>query len=124
ATTIDEATAIVDRLVRERDYCWANMLVATADGVAAIEVRDRQIIVDHHPRQVVRANHHICLGANAADDDTETTPVRYRLALRGIEAAQSLNDIFALTRTHADGLNWGICNHGGMETVYSYVVHW
>lgn len=124
ATTVDEATAIVDAMVRANGYCWANMLVATPDGVAAIEVRDGQIVVDHHPQHIARANHHVCFGPNAADDDTDTTPVRYELALRGIQAAQTLEDVFALARTHAPGLDYGICNHGGMETVYSYVVHW
>lgn len=124
AATVDEAVAIVGGLVERGVYCWANMLVATADEVAAIEVRDGHIAVDRRPDFVARANHHICLGANANDDDIVTTPVRYALAQRGIEAAHTLADIFAITRTHADGLDWGVCNHGDMETVYSYVVHW
>ena len=124
ASTVDEAAAIVRGLVESGVYCWANMVVATADEVAAIEVRDGRIAVERRPDFVTRANHHISLGANAKDDDTTTTPVRYDLALRGIQAARTLDDVFAMTRAHADGLDWGICNHGAMETVYSYVVHW
>lgn len=124
ATTVDEAAAIVGGLVEAGAYHWANMLVATATEVAAIEVRDGRIAVERGPDAIARANHHICLGANAEDDDTVTTPVRYDLAMRGMRNARTLDDVFALTRTHAPDLGYGICNHGGMETVYSYVVHW
>jgi hypothetical protein len=74
--------------------------------------------------QLAGGNHHICLGTNPDDDDPTTTQVRYRLAAEGVAAARSLDDIFALTRCHAPGMDYGLCNHGLYETVYSYVLHW
>lgn len=124
ATTIEEAVAQVERLVHNDDFCWANMLVATPAGVAALEVRDRTVIVEHDPIVIARANHHLCGGSNEGFDDTVTTFVRYGLAAEGLQAVRSINDVFPLLRTHAPDRGYGICNHGLYETVYSYVVHW
>jgi hypothetical protein len=123
-STIDEAVRQVRALVEAGSYCWANVLVATPNEVAAVEVRDGQIGVERNPAGLARANHHICLGANADDDDTVTTPVRYDLAANGLRRAQDLTDIFKLLRIHAPEREYGICNHGLYETVYSYVIHW
>ncbi len=122
--TIEDAAERVRQIAGEGVYCWANMLVATPDEVAALEVRGHEVNVERHPRFIARANHHLCFGANADDDDTVTTPVRYGLAFKGIREAETLDDVFALVRQHEPGLHYGICNHGMYETVYSYVVHW
>jgi hypothetical protein len=124
AETADEAIRQVRGMVEQGVYCWANMLVATADEVAAIEVRDGRIAVERSPRFVARSNHHICFGANTDDDDVTETAVRYELACEGMRKAARLDDVFTLTRMHAPGLDYGICRHGTLETVYSYVVHW
>lgn len=109
----------------ERDvYSWANMLVATPDEVAAIEVRDGRIGVERARQFVTRSNHHSCLGVNPDDDDVSETIIRYQLADAGIRKVACLDDVFALLRTHAPGRDYGICRHGTLETVYSYVVHW
>ena len=124
AHSFEAAIECVRVLVEQNVYCWANMLVATANEVAAIEVRDGRIGVERDRQQIARSNHHICLGVNADDDDTAETAIRYELASEGIRQATSLQDIFAMTRTHAPGLPYGICRHGTLETVYSYVAHW
>jgi hypothetical protein len=124
ATTVDEAASLVRQMVEDGVYCWANLLVATADEVAAIEVRDGRIAVARRTDYIARANHHVSFGANRNDDDTTTTPVRYNLMDTLLGEAQTLDDVLAITRTHAPGLDYGICNHGEMQTVYSYVVHW
>lgn len=124
ARTVDEAIRQVQELVERNVYCWANMLVATADEVAVIEVRDGRIAVERSRQFVTCSNHHICLGVNLDDDDVTETAVRYELAYEAMRKAASLDDVFALTRMHAPGLHYGICRHGTLETVYSYVVHW
>lgn len=124
ATNVDDAATIVRDLVEGGVYCWANMLVATPHELAAIEVRDGRIAVERRSAFVVRANHHVSFGANPTDDDTVTTRVRYELMHELIDEATTLNDIIAVTQAHAPGLDYGICNHGAMETVYSYIVHW
>ena len=122
--TVDQSIQCVGDLVERNAYHWANMLVATSSEVAAIEVRDGRIRVERAPQFVARSNHHVCLGANADDDDVTETAIRFELATEGLCKVASLDDVFALVRTHAPGLEYGICRHGTLETVYSYVVHW
>jgi hypothetical protein len=122
--TIDEAVAQVRRMAAERLYCWASMVVATPDGVAALEVRGGHVEVERNAALIARANHHVCLGATPQDDDTVTTGFRYKTALDGLKTADSLDDIFNILRTHHPTDGYGVCNHGLYETVYSYVVHW
>jgi hypothetical protein len=121
--TIDEAVMQVRQMAAAQSYCWANMIVAAPDGVAALEVRGGHVEVERDPTAIARANHHICLGATPQDDDTVTTGFRYQTAHNGLKSAQTLDDIFAiLRRHHPDG--YGVCNHGMHDTVYSYVIHW
>ncbi len=122
--TIDEAVAQVRQMVAEQPYCWANMVIATPDGVAALEVRADHVEVERNPVSIARANHHVCLGATPQDDDTTTTGFRHQTAFEGLKTASNLNDIFAILRTHHPTGVYGVCNHGLYETVYSYVVHW
>jgi|FLYN01.1.fsa_nt_gi hypothetical protein len=122
--TIEESVEQVQRMVGERLYCWANMIVATPDGVAALEVRGHHVEVESNPAFIARANHHVCLGATPKDDDTITTLFRYQTAFDGLKAAQGLDDLFAILRTHHPSESYGVCNHGRYNTVYSYVVHW
>jgi hypothetical protein len=122
-TTIDEAVARVRQMAAERLFCWANMIVATPDGVAALEVRGDHVEVERNSVFIARANHHVCLGATPQDDDTVTTAFRYQTAFEGLKTAASLDDIFTILRTHHPTDGYGVCNHGLYETVYSYVVH-
>ena len=55
------------------------------------------------------------------DDDTVTTEKRLAAAERRLDDATSIDDVFALQRSHDDGRT-GICNHQGYRTVYSYVL--
>lgn len=123
-TTVDDAIKRVRQMAGEQLYCWANMVVATPEGVAAMEVRGDHVEVERHPVYIARANHHVCLGATPQDDDTITTGFRYQTAHDGLKTASSLNDIFAILRTHHPGDGYGVCNHGMYNTVYSYIVHW
>jgi hypothetical protein len=123
-TTLDQAEECVRDLVRDQLFCWANMVVATREGTAAIEIRDHHVEVERNPIFVARSNHHICLGATAQDDDTTTTAPRYHTAFKGLQTARNVEDIFALLRSHEPDQQHSVCNHGLYDTVYSYVVHW
>lgn len=122
--TIDEAVVQVRRMAAEQRYCWANMVVATPDGVAALEVRADHVEVERHPISIARANHHVCLGATPQDDDTITTGFRYQTAREGLNTARGIEDIFGILRSHHPTDGYGVCNHGMYNTVYSYVLHW
>ena len=54
-TTIKQAVDCVQTLVRDRLYCWANMIVATKQGVAALEVRDHHVEVERNSVCAARA---------------------------------------------------------------------
>jgi hypothetical protein len=121
---VEEAVECVRDLVSTRLFCWANLLIASAQEVAAVEVRDHRIEVVRHPIRLARANHHVRLGATDEDDDTTTTADRYHAAEAGLAAVQRLDDAFVLLRQHQPGAAHGICNHSGYHTVYSYLIHW
>ena len=123
-TTVDEAIALVAGLIDERRFAWGNLIVATAQEVAALEVRDRHLEVTRGQTWVARANHHVCLGATPEDDDTLTTVHRYTTADAGLSAVEEVSEIFPLLRGHIPDPQHSICNHGTYDTVYSYVIHW
>ena len=122
--TVDEAIDRVRRVVGERLFGWANLLVASPQEVAALEVRDHTVTVERHSTTLARANHHVVLGATPADDDTTTTQQRTDTAQDGLAAATTLDEVFALLRSHTPDAQHSLCNHGLYTTVYSYVVHW
>ncbi|MCC7450142.1 MAG: hypothetical protein IT324_22180 [Anaerolineae bacterium] len=122
--TIEQAIDCVRQLVRDQVFCWANMLVATPGGVAAIEVRDHHVEVECSPILVARANHHVCLGATPDDDDTTTSQSRYQAMYTGLQHIERLEQVFPLLRSHEPDPQHSICNHGLYNTVYSYLVHW
>ena len=121
--TIDEAVECVGALVQAQPFCWANLLVATPEGLAALEVRERRVEVERQPAMIARANHQIWLGAHPNDDDTSTTRARYKSAAAGLQTVGELGDLFKLLRSHEPDPQHSICNHGRYDTVYSYVVH-
>jgi len=123
-TTIEQAIDCARQLVREQLFCWANMLVATPNGVAAFEVRDHHVEVERNPIFAARANHHVCLGATPDDDDTTTTLPRYQSMVKGLQQVERLEQVFPLLRSHEPDPQHSICNHGIYDTVYSYLVHW
>jgi hypothetical protein len=122
--TIDKAIQQVRQMSQEHLYCWANMIVATPDGVAALEIRGHHVEVERNPLLVARANHHVCLGATPEDDDTRTTNFRFETAFAGLRDVKRIEDVFAILGTHHPADGYGVCNHGLYETVYSYVIHW
>jgi hypothetical protein len=123
-TTIEEAEAYARSQVQNRLFSWANLLVVTANGIAALEIREREVAVEHDAAYLARANHQIYLGSTPDDDDTTTTTARYQYAHLGQRSIKQIADVFPLLSSHNPDPEHSICNHGIYTTVYSYVVHW
>ncbi len=121
--TIEQALDCVRSMVRQDSFSWANMIVATAEGVAAFEVREQQVEVQYDSQSIARANHHVILGPHPQDDDTATTAWRYETANERIAASETVQDVFALLQQRHPHETFGICNAGQYNTVYSYVIH-
>lgn len=118
---VETGVEAVRRAVAEQPYLWGNLIMIDATTQAAVEVRSQQITVLPLAGRTARANHHTALGVHPQNDDTSTSEKRLASAQRYVEAARSLEDVFALQRTHDDG-DTGICNHALHQTVYSYVL--
>ena len=122
--TVAQAVDCVRQLVSEQLFCWANMLVATVEGVAALEIRDHHVAIERNAEAIARSNHHICLGATPEDDDTTTSVPRFQSVVNGLRRIKTVDDVFPLLRSHEPDPQHSICNHGVYDTVYSYVIHW
>jgi hypothetical protein len=111
-----------------RDACaaapvsWGNLVMIDASSAASVEIRGSDVAVVPLGRAAARSNHHVVLGDHAIQEDHQTTHLRLAAAQRRIEAATGLADVFALQAAHDDD-GTGICNHAGLTTVYSYVLH-
>lgn len=125
AATIDEAVEVVEEAIRRERYGWANLVVATAKEVAALEVSGR-VVVARDPVSIARANHFILNPDYRIDyHNSPGTKSRFADASRLVPRAGRLEDFYAVCRWHrslkrADS----ICNHGSIRTVYSYIFHY
>jgi len=120
-TDVVSAVEAVRLAVSRQPYLWANLIMIDSSSQAAVEVRSQEMAVLPLDGWTARTNHHTELGAHDNDDDRTTTENRLTSARRYLQAASSLEDVFALQRTHDDG-DTGICNHALHQTVYSYVL--
>jgi hypothetical protein len=111
-----------------RDACarapvsWGNLVMIDATSASSVEIRGSEVAVVPFGRAAARSNHHVALGDHAIQEDHATTHLRLAAAQRRVEAAAELADVYALQAAHDDGPT-GICNHAGLTTVYSYVLH-
>lgn len=83
--------------------------------------RDQTVAVTPLSGATARSNHHLELAAEGDPDVGPTTARRLVGAQRRVEAATSIEELFALQDAHDDGVT-GICSHEGHQTVYSYVL--
>ena len=118
---LDSALNAIGNAVANRPYLWGNVIMIDGEAAAVVEVRSGQIEVTRLAGPTARSNHHVMMGTNPEDDDTVTSLLRLRAAQTRVEGAVSLEDVFALQRSHDDG-NTGICNHALHQTVYSYAL--
>jgi len=120
-TDVASAVEAVRHAVSRQPYLWANLIMIDPSSQAAVEVRSQEVAVLPLVGWTARTNHHIELGVHENDDDRTTTERRLASAQRYLEAASSLEDVFALQQSHDDG-DTGICNHALHQTVYSYLL--
>ena len=120
-TDVESGIAAVRRAVAARPYLWGNLVLVDRDQQGLVEVRSRRTAVLRPVRATARANHHTRLGIHPRNDDTETTEARMVSAQRRLDEARSVEDVFALLRSHDQGYT-GVCNHALYATVYSYVL--
>jgi hypothetical protein len=120
-TDVASGAEAVRRAVASAPYLWGNLVLIDAVNTGSVEVRGDHVHVEVGSDRLARSNHHIVLGEHPTDDDTTTTVPRLRAAERYVASASSIEDIFALQRSHDDG-ETGICNHALHHTVYSYVL--
>lgn len=120
-TDVASGVAAVQEAVAVRPYLWGNLVLIDGVNQAAVEVRSRRTAVLRFGRPTARTNHHTELGVHPGNDDTVTTEDRMASAQRRLDEAKSLEDVFALLRSHDQG-DTGVCNHALYATVYSYVL--
>ena len=120
-TDVESGVAAVERAVATRPYLWGNLVLIDGDTQAAVEVRSRRTAVLRPTGATARANHHTKLGVHPDNDDIVTTEARMESAQRRLDRAGTLEDVFALLRSHDQG-DSGVCNHAAYTTVYSYVL--
>ena len=113
--------AAVQEAAAARPYLWGNLLLIDGRDQAAVEVRGRRTAVLRPTGPTARTNHHVEMGVHPADDDTVTTQDRLASAQRRLDRAGSMEDVFALLRSHDQG-DTGVCNHALYTTVYSYML--
>ncbi|MEA2000449.1 MAG: hypothetical protein U9N84_00970 [Actinomycetota bacterium] len=111
----------VQRAVEQQPYLWGNLILIDSSDQAVIEVRGTDVEVRSMNGPTACTNHHSVFEAHPDIDDTGTTERRLASAQQYLAMVTSIEDIFALERTHDDGAT-GICNHSARQTVYSYVL--
>ncbi len=116
------AAAAVRAACAAAPVSWGNLVMIDADSAVSVEIRGSEVEVVPLERAAARSNHHVVLGDHALQEDHATTYLRRAAAQRRVEDATTLADVFELQAAHDDG-GTGICNHAGLTTVYSYVLH-
>jgi len=135
AKSTDEAIAICEQEIQTMDYQWCNMVIATPQQLAAIELTSSEIATEQSKDYLVRTNHHLILKTNEAiieaDPDKERrniehSEIRLKKTEKFLKVSSDVEDIVPFLRSHH---NVGICRHGRSifqdllyTTVYSYLI--
>ena len=123
-------------------YQWCNFVLASPDGVGAIEIGDGVVVLEQDPKLITRTNHHLLLptadilhcasiAEREAGGPINTSQSRRQEAAKLLSEATSLMDMTQLLSSHRDGRGFdSICRHRSStprsepylgETVYSYI---
>ena len=144
AKTIEDAYNLIESDLRSGElYHWCNFILASPDGVGAIEIGDGVAALETDPSIIVRTNHHLILPTGdtikkaqqkypGAHTGIKGSQHRRQVASRLLYEATSMMDMTQLLSTHEEGrgLN-SICRHLPEnpksnpyhgETVYSYIL--
>ncbi|MFW9808662.1 MAG: carcinine hydrolase/isopenicillin-N N-acyltransferase family protein [Candidatus Thorarchaeota archaeon] len=141
--TIREAFELVEAdLESGNRYQWCNFVLASPNGVGAIEIGDGVAVLEEDPRLITRTNHHLILptadilnraslAEREAGGPISTSRSRRQEAAKLLEDATSFMDMTQLLSTHSEGRGFdSICRHRSPnpqldpylgETVYSYI---
>ncbi|MFW9982344.1 MAG: carcinine hydrolase/isopenicillin-N N-acyltransferase family protein, partial [Candidatus Thorarchaeota archaeon] len=143
AKTIQEAFELVeDDLECGNRYQWCNFIIASPNGVGAIEIGDGVAVLEEDTRLITRTNHHLILqtadilkqaslAEREAGGPISTSRSRRQEAAKLIDDATSFMDMTQLLSTHSESRGFdSICRHRSPnprldpylgETVYSYI---
>jgi hypothetical protein len=117
-----EACGKVVEAAADGPYNWSNIIVADPNEVAIVEIGE-DVAEATGEGQIARANSHLLPHGGQAAGEPGPRGAR---AIRKVEEADSVGDIFALLRSHEGRESkTNICSHKDRgNTVYSYVWHW
>jgi len=119
-----DVSSAVEAVVYACQHCetsWGNLLMIDAVRAVSLEIRGRVVQVVELTTATARTNHHVVLGFDPSQEDQVTSELRLDSAQSRLDSASSLNDIFALQKSHDHGAT-GVCNHALHTTVYAYVL--
>lgn len=141
--TIEDAFELVRTdLESGNRYQWCNFVLATPEGVGAIEIGDGVAVVEQDPKIITRTNHHLLLptadilhraslAEREAGGPINTSRSRRQDASKLLSEATSLMDMTQLLSAHRNGRGFdSICRHRSStprsepylgETIYSYI---
>jgi len=141
--TIEDAFELVHNdLESGNRYQWCNFVLASLEGVGAIEIGDGVAVLEQDPRIITRTNHHLVLptadilrhaslAEREAGGSLTTSQMRRQEAKKLLVEATSFMDMAQLLSTHREGRGFdSICRHRASiprsepylgETVYSYI---
>ncbi len=142
-TTIEDAFELVrSDLESGNRYQWSNFVLASPEGVGAIEIGDGIAVLEKDPTIITRTNHHLVLptadilrraslAEREAGGPLTTSQSRRQESLKLLAGATSLMDMTQLLSTHSGSRGFdSICRHASSnprsepylgETVYSYI---
>ena len=138
---IEDAYSVVSNAYQIGEaYQWCNVVLASFDGIAAIEVGPKIFDKEEHVEKLVRTNHHILLptkeeliAASPAERECggkyTQSEKRRQIASQLIEEIEDLDGVKRLLSTHSETKGYdSICRHrisGDKyvgETTYGYII--
>jgi hypothetical protein len=142
-TDVGAAVDAVVAACERAPVSWANLVLIDATSAAALEIRGHTVHVEWLDGPTARSNHHIELGhielghielghielghiepgPHDVGQHSVTSLARLESAQRRLAAADGVDDVIELLRSHDDGDGSGVCNHRDLTTVYSYLLH-
>ena len=118
---VSSAVEAVVSACQQRETSWGNLVLIDAVRAVSLEIRGRAVQVVELSAATARTNHHVILGFDPSQEDQVTSELRLESAQLRLASASSLDDIFALQKSHDHGAT-GVCNHALHTTVYAYVL--
>ena len=123
AASVHEAIDVISTSVASRPAWWGNLVLADAQTLVAVEVRDAEIRVGVGDRVVVRTNHHLLFDDGFVEAGDGRSMDRLRIAVAEMSSVTTVEGIERMLASHFATEPTGICNHSpDRTTVASYVL--